>query len=140
MTGQVTAAFLLLILVVGLPWNLLVVLTIVKEKLYHQPTIVLLLNLVLNDLIVLCFGLPARMVTGFAGEFVFGSTDAVRCLTCHVGLISMIFAIMSLYIISIMAFDRFLYIYKPLHYEKVVTSFRMMVVLFNVWISILWHW
>ncbi len=52
-TGQVTAAFLLLILVVGLPWNLLVVFTIVKEKLYHQPTIVLLLILALNDLFVL---------------------------------------------------------------------------------------
>ena len=54
-TGQVTAAFLLLILLVGLPFNLLEVLTIVKEKLYHQPTILLLLNLAITDIFILIF-------------------------------------------------------------------------------------
>ncbi len=41
----------------------------------------------------------------------------------------MISAIVCLYIIAAMAFDRFLYIYKPLRYEKIVTSFRMVVML-----------
>ena len=78
-SGQVTAAFILLILVVGLPWNLLVVITIVKEKLYHQPTIALLLNLALNDAIMLIFMLPIEVATGFIGEFPLGNSDVMRC-------------------------------------------------------------
>ena len=52
-SGLVTAIFLLLILAVGLPWNFLVTVIIMKERLYKQPTIVLLLNLVITDLLLL---------------------------------------------------------------------------------------
>ena len=74
-TGQVTAAFLLLILVVGLPLNLLAVITIVKEKLYHQFTIALLLNLAISDICILIFVIPFQIVIGFAGEFILGTSD-----------------------------------------------------------------
>ena len=61
--GVVTATFMLLIMVMGLPWNLLVVIIIVKEKLYHNPTILLLLNLALNDVIMLLLNLPINIDT-----------------------------------------------------------------------------
>ena len=135
-TGQVTAAFLLLIVVVGLPWNLLVVIIIVKEKLYRQPTVILLLNLAINDIIWIIFLLPLQMVAGFAGEFIFGSTDSVRCLFCGTGASNLIFSLISVYTIAIMAFDRFLYIYKPLRYDKIITSKRIFIVLVNMWIAL----
>ena len=132
-SGQVTAAFLLLILVVGLPWNLLVVITIVKEKLYHQPTVILLLNLVLNDFIMLVYAVPVQIVTGFAGEFILGDTNIVRCRVCDSEVLNLLFSLMSIYTIAFMAFDRFLYIYKPLRYEKIITSQRTVVLLIILW-------
>ena len=135
-SGQVTAAFLLLFLVVGLPWNLLVAITIVKEKLYHQPTIVLLLNLVLNDIILLVFEVPVRIVTGFAGEYVFGPSDMARCRLCLSGVLTSTFGVICLYISALMSFDRFLYIYKPLHYDRIITCCRMMLVICVLWVSL----
>ena len=57
--GRVSAAFMLLFVVVGLPWNILVVITILWKKLYYQSTTMLLLNLVSAD-ILLPGGLFAR--------------------------------------------------------------------------------
>ena len=36
--GYVTASFLLVFILIGVPWNTLVMVTIVKEKLYDQPS------------------------------------------------------------------------------------------------------
>ena len=136
-TGYITAVFLLLILVVGLPWNLLVVITIVKEKLYHQPTIVLLLNLSISNIIMLAAMIPVQITTGFAGEYIFGSTDSERCMWCNSGAVGILFAFMNLYMIATIAFDRFLYIYKPFHYHKIISSWRMLVVVIVVWIGLI---
>jgi hypothetical protein len=68
-SGIVTATFLLLFLVIGLPWNLLVIATIVKQRLYTQPTIILLLSLASSDLVLLVLHLPLVMIVGFHGEF-----------------------------------------------------------------------
>ena len=124
----------LLFLVVGLPWNLLVVVTIVKEKLYTQPTIILLLNLVLTDLLVLLLVTPFVVVTGLAGEYVFGGSDRVRCEVCRVDLIVEDTLYLSvLGTITLLALDRFFFIHKPLHYERLVTAKRMLVAVLVMW-------
>ena len=63
--GIITAAFLLLSILLGLPWNVLVLVTIIKEKLYHQPSIILLINLVLTDIGILVHPLPLLIVTDY---------------------------------------------------------------------------
>ena len=133
-SGLVTASFLLLFLVVGLPWNLLVVVTIVKEKLYTQPTIILLLNLVLTDVFLLVFLVPFQVAVGIEGEYYVGATDHIRCQTCNVGVINTIFQLTIISNISLMSFDRFLFIYKPLKYEQIITVFRTLLVLALTWI------
>ena len=126
-SGLVIAVFLLLFLVIGLPWNLLVVFTIVKQKLYTQPTIILLLNLVITDLILLVFHLPLLMVTGFYGEYILGGSDKIRCSVCKTGITIVLFSFNSIFTISLMSLDRFLFIYKPLHYERYITKWRTVV-------------
>ena len=135
-SAQVAASFLLLILVVGLPWNLLVVAIILKKKLYTQPTIILLLNLVLTDLFILILQTPLQIWTGFSGEYDYGDTDLTRCQVCQVKVILALFPLTALYTILYMSFDRFMFIYKPLKYDRIITRFRTLLVLGLTWILI----
>ena len=105
------------------------IVTIVKQKLYTQPTIILLLNLVITDLVLLVFVIPVIIVTGIAGEHIFGDSDNVRCQTCITGSMGHAFSLMSVYNITFMSFDRFLFIYRPMKYERWVTSCRTVVVI-----------
>ena len=134
-SAQVAASFLLLILVVGLPWNLLVVGIILKKKLYTQPTIILLLNLVLTDIFLLILQLPFQVWVGFNGEYKYGGTDSIRCEVCQYGVLIILFPLTSLYTISYMSFDRFMFIYRPLKYDRIVTRFRILLLLVLTWIS-----
>ena len=133
-SAKVAASFLLLILVVGLPWNLLVAGIILKKKLYTQPTIILLLNLVLTDIFILALKTPFKVWVGFKGEYNYGNTDSIRCMICKVDVILVLFPLTALYTISYMSFDRFLFIYKPLKYENIITRFRILFVLGLTWI------
>ena len=135
--GQVLAVFLLIFELLGLPWNILVVITIFKEKLYHQPTIILLLNLLAADLFVLAYPSPILMITGFAGEFIIGSSDRVRCGMCRLGFALLIPFYSSFFTVALMSLDRFFYIYKPFQYERSGTKYIALVsVLVAVLVSI----
>ena len=133
-SAQVAASFLLLILVVGLPWNLLVVGIILKKKLYTQPTIILLLNLVLIDIFMLALQAPSQVWVGFNGEYNYGSTDSIRCKVCKVDVTLILFPLTALYTILYMSFDRFMFIYRPLKYGRIITCFRTLLVLSLTWI------
>lgn len=93
-SAMVLAVFQILILSVGLPWNLMVIVTIVKEKLYKHPTIVLLLNLVTIDFLYIILVLPINIVVGTAGEFILGRSDLMRCNSCQIGILDPIFPIL----------------------------------------------
>ena len=130
----VYAVSYLLYLLVGLPWNVLVMVAIVRQKLYTQPTIILLLNLVLTDSLVLLLVLPYPMVTGFAGEYVFGTSDRIRCHVCKTHLIMEVILKLSLiFSVPLLAFDRFLFIHQPLHYYRWITPKRMLLAVFVSW-------
>ena len=132
--GVATACILLLYFFVGLPLNFLVAGTILLKKLYKQPAHILLFSLSLSDSVLLLIYVPQGVVTGFAGEFVFGNSDYLRCKVCHIGIITTWFAMMSLYTISLMSLDRFLFIYIPLHYQRTITLRRMTAAVIFVWI------
>ena len=137
--GLVTATFLLLYNLVGLPWNVLVILAILNEKLYQQPTIVLLFILSVTDILSLFSILPI-MITGFAREYLFGSTDHVRCVTLNLFISNCdIWLHSSILIIALMSLDRFLYVYKPLQYEQLATPRKMLLAVIPIvllWIFI----
>ena len=132
--GIVLAVFQTIFLLVGLPWNLIVIVTIVKEKLYKQPTIVLLLNLVIIDLLMLLVVTPLNIVIGAAGEYILGDNDAARCGTCYYGILNTFFPIMSIFTVSILSFDRLLYFDKPLRYNTIVTVPRILMALLVLWV------
>ena len=135
-SGMVLAIFKTLILLIGLPWNLMVIVTIVKEKLYKRPTIVLLLNLAFIDLLYIII-LPIHIVVGAAGEFILGSNDLMRCNSCKLGLLDPIFPILLIYGLTFLSFDRFFYFYKPLHYKRIVTIPKILIAISLLWLFVL---
>ncbi len=132
--GYLTASLLLVFIVMGLPWNGLVLVTIIKEKLYQQPSIIFLLNLVVTDIAFLVLLLPFLIVTGFAGEFVFGSSDLTRCQICPVGFLSLSLLYNSLFTIGMMSLDRFFYIYKPMQYDRIISKRWIILPILVAWI------
>ena len=121
--GQVIAVYLLLCELVALPWNVLVVVTIIKEKLYHQPNAILLLNLIVSDLFILIISAPLKITTGFAGEFILGSSDKERCGRCLLDFFLLIPVFNSSLTVALMSLDRFFYIYSPFKYERSSTRY-----------------
>ena len=108
--------------------------TILLKKLYKQPAHILLFSLSLSDSVLLLIFVPQGVVTGFAGEFVLGSSDYLRCKICRTGIITTWFGLMSLYTISLLSLDRFLFIYIPLRYQRTITPRRMTAAVIYVWI------
>ena len=121
--GLVIAVYLVLCELLGLPWNILVLVTIIKEKLWRQPNIILLVNQIVADLFILLFPTPLLITTGFAGEFILGSSDEERCDSCFVGLYLIIPLMNSVFTVAMMSLDRFFYIYTPLKYELPSTKY-----------------
>ena len=129
-----TAIVMLLFFIVGLPSNFLVIVSIVKEKLYKESTHILLLNLAISDLLVCFLVMPFTIVTGFAGEFVFGNSDYTRCRFCDFGAVFIALTIFSANIIAIISIDRFIYIKFPLRYNQLMRVPVVITVVIVFWI------
>ena len=133
-SGLVIAVFLILFMLIGLPWNLLMIVTIVKERLYRQPTTILLLNLALSDVLMLLLIIPLDIVTGLTGEFHYGNSDYVRCSVCRSHhFFTGIFFDSTLVSIVMLSLDRFMFIYKPLRYDNIITAKRATLAVVIVW-------
>ena len=130
----VIAVFHILFMLISLPWNLLVIVTIVKERLYRQPTTILLLNLALSDILMLLLIVPLNTVTGLTGEFLYGNSDHVRCSVCRSHhFFTGIFFDLTLASIVMLSLDQFMFIYKPLRYDKIITAKRATLIVIIVW-------
>ena len=123
------AVILSLFLLLGLPWNLFVVCAIIKKCLYSQPIIMLMLNLLLYILVMLF-----NIISGIAGEYVFGETDLVRCRVCQTGVALIILPFVSVHTLCLMSIDRFIYLKRPLRYAEIVTPRRTLAAIISAWL------
>ena len=121
--GLVIAVYLVFCELLSLPWNILVFVTIIKEKLWHQPNIILLVNLIVADIFILLFPTPLVITVGFAGEFILGSSDETRCKYCVVDFFVIVPLMNSILTVTMISLDRFFYIYTPLKYELPSTKY-----------------
>ena len=101
---------------------------------YHQPSIIILINLVFTDIGILAHPLPLLIVTVLLGEHIVGNSDRVRCQTCSFGYSTLTPLCHSLFTVAIMSVARFLYIYKPLKYDTKVTKIWMLVPILIAWV------
>ena len=135
-TRYTIAVIITLLLVIGLPSNILVIAVILKKGLLKkQPTVTLLLNLTVTDLLVCILVLPVNILTLFFGEFRFGTDDATRCKVCQTGVIFVTLSFVTLNTLAVTAIDRFVYLKAAIHYYKHVTQTRAIVAILFTWLA-----
>ena len=132
--GYSIAVIVTLFFLIGVPWNLFVICTIVRKKLYSNPTIMSLLNLAITNLLFGLLVMPFNIITGFSGEYLFGSTDKVRCHVCQTGILLVVLPWVSIYTTTLMSIDRFIYLKRPMKYSTLITPKRMLIVIVIIWI------
>ncbi len=133
-TATATAVILLLFVTLGIPCNMFVIATILYKKLYHEPLHIIMLNLVINDIIMCLTYMPLNIVSGFAGEFIFGASDVVRCHVCNIGILNNIFLQVTLHLLAFMSIDRFIYFQFPLRYSRLVTTKTTTAAMIFTWV------
>lgn len=131
--GYAIAAIVTLFFLLAVPWNLLVIGSIIKKQLYTQPIIMLMLNLALTNLLLALLVMPFTIVTGIRGEYTFGETDLIRCRVCQTGVLNILLPWVSVHTLMLMAVDRFIYLKQPLKYAFIVTPKRTIVALLIIW-------
>ena len=134
-TAVTSAAILLTFILVGVPSNLLILVSILRQRLYREPTYIFLLNLAIADLLMCLLYMPFTVVAGFTGGFNFGSTDSVRCSLCQfLGILFLLFSYFTVHTLALISLDRFLFIKFPLKYPKLVTCRRTLLVCTGTWL------
>ena len=133
-SGLGTGVILLLYMLVGVPFNMLVIVKMLWKRLYRQPAHVLMLNLAVSDLLMCVLYLPINITSALAGEFIFGSNDVMRCHVCQIGVIFVVFTHFNVHVLALMSVDRFLYFRLPLRYNKLVTTRRTVLVTALLWV------
>ncbi len=131
--GYAVATIISFYMLVGIPWNVFVIAIIFYKRLYTQPILILMLNLTLTNLLLCIFVMPFHIISGFAGEYVFGSSDYERCQVCQTGVLAIILPWVSVHTLSLMSVDRFIYLKCPLIYKFVVTPRKMIVAVVLIW-------
>ena len=115
-----TGIVLLIYLVLGIPFSLFLIISILWRQLYKQPIHIVFMALATNDLFVCLTYFPINVISAFAGEFIFGTNDVTRCHVCMTGVIYVIFTHLNLFLVALLSLDRFLYIKFPLKYPELV--------------------
>ena len=128
-----TAIFTLAFIAVGLPGNLLIILSILWQRLYREPTHILLLNLAIADLLVCALVMPFTVMSGFAGRFILGGSDSTNCKWCMIGVIFVALVLFSLHILALMSVDRFIFVKFPMRYHRIMTRRLSVCCVFVLW-------
>lgn len=129
-----TGVLILLFFLVGVPSNLVVIISILKKRLYRLPTHILLLNLAISDLLVCLFVMPFTIIAAFAGGYIFGSSDYIRCRVCEGSVVFTALTFFSVCILSLISVDRFIFIKFSLYYEKWVTRRKIFIIITILWL------
>ena len=132
--GYWCATAALFILLCGAPLNVFVIAAILWKTLYKNTSVIPMLNLAISNLIVCILILPFIIVSGYSSEFVFGSSDYVRCIFCSMGSANITLPMVSSYTLALMSVGRLLYLKKPLRYSSIVTPARVSALFVIVWV------
>ena len=81
-SGIAMSVIMTLMFIVGVTWNLIVIVIILVKRLCHIPSVLLLLDMAITDLLFCLLIMPFSIVAGFAEEYIFGNSDYTRCQFC----------------------------------------------------------
>ena len=124
LNGPAIAVILGIELVLALSANAFVlIVTLCNHKVLQQPSVIFLTNLITYNLIFSSLYITPEMVAAAAGEWVFGNTLEQRHASCQfVGFVSANILYLTLFFLSVLSVDRFLFIVKPVVYKRVMKT------------------
>lgn len=120
-----TAVFTVAFIVLGLPGNTLIILSILCQHLYKEATHILLLSLAVTDLLLCGMVMPFTVMSGFAGGFILGGSDNARCKWCQTGIVFVTLCFFSLNVLALLSVDRFVFVKFPMKYHRLITAWRI---------------
>jgi len=125
-----------LFLFVGLSWNLFIIASYIRHrKLLKQPANIYLLNLAITDILLSIFVTFTTLTAEAAGEFIFGSSDFSRCVSCQFFGVSMhLLVAVSLHTLAAMSVDRCILLTQPLKYSSYITWKVALSVQLGIWV------
>ena len=119
-------AFLYIVIFVLALWNIVVIAIFIKDRaMLQEPSSVFLLVLAVVDMLEAVLSIPFYVATLIGDGWIFGSTDAIRQGVCMgVGFVLSVFLLISVHLLALISFDRFLYIVFALRYRTWMNTKR----------------
>uniref|UniRef100_A0A8C6XDJ9 G-protein coupled receptors family 1 profile domain-containing protein n=1 Tax=Naja naja TaxID=35670 RepID=A0A8C6XDJ9_NAJNA len=120
----------LIIYLVALIENIIIITVIVYSHQLHSPMYFFLVNLSLQDLGSISVTVPKSMLNSLT------NTEAISYSGCLCQVFSLIFFMMShFFLLCVMAYDRYVAICNPLHYETIMSKKACIQMATSVWMG-----
>ncbi|XP_026543634.1 olfactory receptor 14J1-like [Notechis scutatus] len=114
--------------------NFLIIFAIIFNHQLHTPMYFFLLNLAIQDLLAISVILPKSMAN------ILMNTRHISYFGCICQVFFLVFFLGSdLWLLTVMAYDRYIAICNPLQYEKIMNKQACIYMIFAVWISSLFN-
>ena len=133
-SGIAMSVIMTLMFIIGVTWNLIVIIIILVKCLCHIPSVLLLLDMAITDLLFCLLIMPFSIVAGFSGEYIFGNSDYARCQVCKFNQVFIILTIKTVFTLLLVTIDRLIYLKKPLRYHSLITAKKVIFVILLAWI------
>ena len=133
-SGIAMSVIMTLMFIIGVTWNLIVIIIILVKRLCRIPSVLLLLDMAITDLLFCLLIMPFSIVAGFAGEYIFGNSDYTRCQVCKFNQVFIILTIKTVFTLLLVTIDRLIYLKKPLRYHSLITSKKVIFLILLAWI------
>ena len=124
-----------LFFVVGVLWNLFVIVSYcIKPMLLIEPANIYLFNLAVINLLLCIFVTFTCFISEVTGEFIFGSSDLVRCNYClFLGVVLHTFISLSLHTLTALSVDRFVILFRPMSYKSIFNWKKAVAIQASLW-------
>ena len=118
--GSVITALLYgLVFLVAVLLNPVIICVIVVKRKLKEPSFIFLFCLAIVDFSEVFLSIPFYITTHIGREWIIGTSDEERRITCQmVGFFVTVFLSISVHILALIAFDRFMYIVYAVKYRK----------------------
>ena len=129
--GYINAAVALLFMIIGIPWNVLVIAVILRKKMFSRPSGMLLLNMAIANLLLCLLHMPIPVVAGIER---FRDDTGFNGICQAAAILMILLVLVVVYTVALMSVDRAVYLKKPLTYDNILTPQRMLGVIAILWI------
>ena len=124
----------ILVMILGMPWNVAVFITIITKR-YNSPTHIVLSNLVIAD-VLLCLVAPFHVYSVLSQQFAIGRSDYERCQVCQtIVIFGTILKFVSIFTLAILSVDRLIFVKWSLQYSKYMRMKVCIICLVIVWVT-----